>query len=154
MGLRYGGILYDHGFRVPKQEECFIEFGRKSEVVVRRVFPDILDEVRGFAEGCHSPYADLLSFVMSVGLVKPPKCSLFATAVEPNVIFGRNYDFYYSFKDYTESYLTVPQGGYASIGDTDVFIGREDGVNEKGLAIGVSSVESQLIRPGVNSPSP
>jgi predicted choloylglycine hydrolase len=150
MGFRYGGILFEHGFRIPKQEKECIEFGRKSESEVRKTFPDILDEMKGFAEGCHSPYDDVISFMMGVGLGKLPKCSLFAAAGGPNIIFGRNYDFYYRFKDYTESYLTVPQGGYASLGDTDVFIGREDGANEKGLAVGMSSVQSQLIRPGVN----
>jgi predicted choloylglycine hydrolase len=66
------------------------------------------------------------------------------------VIFGRNYDFFYSFKKYTESYLTCPKEGYFSLGHSDIFIGREDGVNEKGLAIGITGASSEGNKPGVS----
>jgi len=53
-------------------------------------------------------------------------------------LFGR----FYRLKPYLESYLTMLKKGYWSFGHTDIFVGREDGVNEKGLAVAMSgSVE-------------
>jgi predicted choloylglycine hydrolase len=77
-------------------------------------------------------------------------CSVFAASTGSDVIFGRNYDFFSSFKKYTESYLTCPKDGYWSLGHTDIFIGREDGVNEKGLAIGMTGVEGKTVKPGIS----
>jgi predicted choloylglycine hydrolase len=64
-------------------------------------------------------------------------------------VFGRNYDFYYSFRDKIESCLTCPRDGYWSVGQSDIFVGREDGVNEKGLAIGMTAVAPKNPKPGV-----
>jgi len=153
MGFHYGDLLYRHGFRLPPQSPTAVKFGRQSETEVRRVFPQILEEIRGFAEACRSSYDELLSFVLMIGVEeKSFKCSIFATVDDRHVIFGRNYDFFYKYKDYTESSLTVPDGGYSSIGHSDVFIGKEDGVNEKMLAIGMTFVGPVLVRPGINFP--
>jgi len=151
MGKRYGDLLYRHGFRVDEQPQEKLDFGRKSVPEVRRVFPEVLDEIQGFAEGCHSSYEQLSTFIMSIGAFKvSPTCSVFAASNGSDVIFGRNYDFFYSFKKYTESYLTFPEGKNCSLGHTDVFIGREDGVNEKGLAVGMTGVEGKVVKPGIS----
>jgi predicted choloylglycine hydrolase len=87
----------------------------------------------------------------SIGAFKAePNCSVFASFTGSDVVFGRNYDFLYSFKKCTESYLTCPGNGYSSLGHTDVFIGREDGINEKGLAIAMTGVSSPGNHPGVS----
>lgn len=119
---------------------------------VERVFPEILEEIRGFAKACRTPYGQLAAFVLTVGAFKPKPttCSVFAAFNGSDVIFGRNYDFYYSFKDKIESYLTCPKDGYWSLGQSDIFVGREDGISEKGLAIGMTAVEPKVIRPGIN----
>ena len=151
MGHRYGAILYKHGFKIPAQPDEKLEFGRKSEDEVKRVFPDILEEIRGFADACHSPYEQASAFMFGIGAFKPlPACSVFATSNASDVVFGRNYDFFYSFKKYSASYLTCPTEGYWSLGHSDVFIGREDGINEKGLAVAVTSVEGKVIKPGIS----
>ena len=151
MGHRYGAILYKHGFKVPEQSDEKLEFGRKSEGEVKRVFPDILEEIKGFADACHSSYEQVSAFMFSIGAFKPePSCSVFAVSTGSDVVFGRNYDFFYSFKKYSESYLTCPTEGYWSLGHSDVFIGREDGINEKGLAIGMTGVEGKAVKPGIS----
>ena len=153
MGRRYGTILHKHGFNLEKPSPEKLEFGKKSERELERVFPEVLEEIRGFAEGCHATYEDMMAFMLSVGAFKvQPMCSVFAAINGSDVVFGRNYDFYYSFKKFTESYLTIPKDRYMSIGHSDIFIGREDGVNEKGLAIAMTGVEDIIIKPGVNFP--
>lgn len=151
MGFKYGAILYKHGFRVTQQSSEKLDFGRKSEAEVKRVFPEVLEEIRGFTDACHASCEHLAAFMFSIGAFKvEPMCSVFATFNGSDVVFGRNYDFYYSFKKYTESYLTCPENGYRSLGHSDVFIGREDGVNERGLAIGMTGVDSEGNKPGIS----
>jgi predicted choloylglycine hydrolase len=151
MGYKYGALLYKHGFRVDEQPDEKLEFGRRSEAEVKRVFPEILEEIRGFAEGCRTSYEQMAAFMMGIGAFKfSPTCSVFAASNGSDVVFGRNYDFFYSLKKVTESYLTCPENGYCSLGHTDVFIGREDGVNEKGLAVGMTGVEGKMVKPGIS----
>ena len=151
MGRSYAAILYRHGFRVAAQPEEKLDFAAKSESEVRRVFPEILDEIRGFAEGCHASYNDMAAFMLTIGAFKPqPMCSSFAAFNGSDVIFGRNYDFFYSFKKYTESYLTAPEDAFISLGHSDVFIGREDGINEDGLAVAMTGLCDKAVKPGVS----
>ena len=153
MGHRYGTILYKHGFRVSEQSTEKLDFGRRSEKEVKRVFPEVLEEIQGFADACHASYENLSSLILSIGAFKvEPMCSAFATFNGSDAVFGRNYDFFYSFKKYTESYLTCPKEGYWSIGQSDIFVGREDGVNEEGLAIAMTGVAEKVIKPGINFP--
>ncbi len=151
MGYRYGTILYKHGFRATEQRREKLEFGRESEKEIKQFFPEILEEMQGFADTCHASYKHLSAFLLSIGAFKAePMCSVFAAFNGRDVVFGRNYDFYYSFKKHTESYLTLPKDGYVSIGQSDVFIGREDGINEKGLAIAMTRVMEKRTDPGVS----
>ena len=152
MGHSYGAILYKHGFRVKGQRTEILEFGRKCEKEVKRVFPEILEEIQGFADACHASYEDLAYFILNIGASKnEPMCSVFAAHNGSDIVFGRNYDFFYRFKEFIESYLTCPKDGYWSMGHSDIFVGREDGVNEKGLAVAMTSVAPKKpVRPGIN----
>lgn len=151
MGYKYGSILYEQGFTVPEQTSEKLDFGRKSEKEVRRFFPEILEQIKGFADACHTSYENLVAFILTIGAFKAePMCSAFATFNGSDVVFGRNYDFYYRFKEYTGSYLTCPKEGYSSVGHSDIFVGRDDGVNEKGLAIAITGIEEKIVKPGIN----
>jgi predicted choloylglycine hydrolase len=151
IGAHYGAVLRKHGFKLQAQTEEKLKFGRASEPEVKRIFPEVLEEISGFAQACELQYEHFAAFMFGIGAFKPqPDCSVFATATDSRVLFGRNYDFFYSFKDYTESTLTLPENGYFSIGQSDVFIGKEDGINEKGLAVAMTGVESPIIKPGIS----
>jgi hypothetical protein len=67
MGYSYGTNLYKHGFRVPEQSTQKLEFGDKCEKEVRQFFPEILEEIRGFAAACHASYEQLTALVLCVG---------------------------------------------------------------------------------------
>jgi predicted choloylglycine hydrolase len=152
MGIKYGAALRRHGFKLAQVDEETLGLGLKCEAEVKRVFPDILEETRGIADAIHEQYEKLAAFVLTVGYRKPLGCSSFACVNDSRIIFGRNYDFYYRFARHSESYLTQPKDHYASLGNTDIFLGREDGVNEKGLAISMHFVSAQLGTSGINFP--
>jgi len=152
MGFRYGSLLYRHGVKLqlPEMKSQSLTFGKECEKEVKRIFPDVLDEIRGFADAYHISYEHLSSFILSIGVSKPTACSVFATFNGSDILFGRNYDFFYRFKKHCESFLTMPTNGYCSVGNSDIFIGREDGVNEKGLAVGMTFVSPKEVKPGIN----
>jgi len=150
MGHIYGSVLYRHGFRLPVIPEKRLSLGLKCKNEVKRFFPEILEEIQGFADACRLDYDKLASFILTIGS-EENQCSVFAVTDGKDIFIGRNYDMYYKFKDYIESYLTMPEKGYWSIGNTDIFIGREDGVNEKGVAIAISGIVA-YISPGICFP--
>ena len=149
MGFKYGSILKRVGYRAPKVSEEMRKFAKECEVEVKRVFPEILDELQGFADGCGTSFENLKAFFLSLGSEKHDSCSIFASS-SPNPILGRNYDFYYTYKKYAETCLTMPRNAYWSLGNSTIFIGKEDGINEAGLAIAMSTVYIKEFRPGVN----
>jgi len=150
MGHKYGSILHRHGFRLPLVQEKRLSLGLECRNEVKRFFPEILEEIRGFADACRLDYDQLASFILTIGSDEN-QCSIFAVTDGVNVFMGRNYDMYYRFKDYLESYLTMPEKGYWSLGHTDIFVGREDGINEKGLAVAMSGIVT-YITPGIGFP--
>ncbi len=152
MGFKYGTVLRKHGFKLPQVNEETMALGLKCETEVERAFPDILGEIRGIADALRQHYEKLAAFILTVGYSKIIGCSAFACVDDSRTIFGRNYDFYYRFARYSESYLTRPNDAYASLANTDVFVGREDGVNQHGLAISMHFVSAQLGKPGINFP--
>lgn len=81
-------------------------------------YPEVIDEIRGFAEACKTPHERVASFLLSIGVFKIniPKCSVFAVSSGDAVIFGRNYDMLYALKKFSESFLVCPDNGYSYIG--------------------------------------
>jgi len=139
MGHKYGTILHKHNFKLPMVHEKRLSLGLECESEVKRFFPEILEEIRGLADACELNYDHLVSFILTIG-GEGLKCSVFAVTDSENVFVGRNYDMLYELKDTIESYLTMPDKGYWSLGHTDIFVGREDGVNEKGLTVAVNGI--------------
>lgn len=152
MGLKYGASLGKRGFKLPKLDDQTRVLGLECESEVRRVFPEILEEVRGLANGMQEQYETVAAFLLTVGYGKPMGCSSFACIDDSRVMFGRNYDFYLRLAKYSESYVTRPKGAHTSLANTDIFLGREDGVNEEGVAISMHFVAAQLGTPGINFP--
>ncbi|MEO0770330.1 MAG: C45 family peptidase, partial [Cyanobacteria bacterium J06649_4] len=79
-----------------------------------------------------------------------PHCSCFAVVTEQGVLFGRNHDYFKQFEQFSESSLIAPTGFNRFVGQGDTFIGREDGVNDKGLAVGYTFVDGVASQPGIN----
>ncbi|GAB3018537.1 C45 family autoproteolytic acyltransferase/hydolase [Natronobiforma cellulositropha] len=104
----------------------------ESREAVAGVFPELLEEFRGYAEALDLPEADLYwHFAPGV----EGACSAVALETDDGLLVGRNYDFFY---DVTRRHLvyTTPEVGYAHVGTHEGLVGgRFDGLNERGLFV-------------------
>ncbi|MBD3191585.1 MAG: hypothetical protein GF308_13130 [Candidatus Heimdallarchaeota archaeon] len=147
MGFQYGKILAETGFRLPKITKKCRELGLASKEHVTSIFPEYLEELQGIAEAASLDFNSLCAFALVIQ--EQTSCSMFAINTDKQVFFGRNYDMYYSFKKYLETTHCAPAGGHRSIAHADIFVGREDGLNEKGLGVAQSGIVSYL-KPGLS----
>jgi len=147
MGYGYGGMLSRAGFSLPKISERRLAMGRGFQEAVGRFFPEDLDEFRGISDASGLEYDGLCAFGLTQFDVDNG-CSIFAVTDGEKTLMGRNYDMFYRIRDRCESYYTAPEGGYRSLGHTEAFVGREDGVNERGLGVAMSGITSYF-RPGL-----
>ena len=128
------------------------KFAKRVQQKISPLFPEILQEIQGFAEGGNFSFEDILTFTLTVG--NTPGCTVFAISGENTfdhkTIFARNYDGPEYVKDF-ELIKTYPIGYYSHIGClTDLILGREDGINDKGLAVAYAGVHGKYNEsPGV-----
>ena len=150
MGFKYGSLLQQKEIPLPVVTQRQAEFGAQCYQEVQHFYPELIAEFEGFAEGWKWEAAQLGAFVSGLGVFDMTgKCSAFAHRSQDPVIWGRNYDLLYQFRKTTESCLIAPQDKFAYVSQSDVFIGRCDGVNETGLAIAMSFVNGTQIQPGI-----
>ncbi|MFT4415384.1 C45 family autoproteolytic acyltransferase/hydrolase [Fredinandcohnia humi] len=150
-GKHYAEILYKNGFRFPVVSKEKLEYGKECDPILLQFYPEIVEEINGFAEGCHSTYEEVSSFILSIGVFQPAgQCSIFAAFNGNEVIVGRNYDMLFDLKKYTEATLVTFKGKNRYIGHSDCFIGKVDGINEHGLFVGITSVPHDGIKLGLN----
>ncbi len=151
MGRRNAVLLKRAGY--PAQQavtEGQLRFARECEEVVGAYAPWLLEEIRGVEDaGLFDPG---VVKVLPLTLYTDPGCSAVAVSGEHTrdgkPLFGRNYDFFASFGKYSCLYRTRPEGKLAHIGCSDQWVGRHDGLNEAGLAIGHSGPPGREQRPG------
>lgn len=152
MGFRYGSLLSKFGFELPKTEREKVGFGVKCLTEIQKVYPEIVEEIEGFCAGAKCSVEELAGFLLSIGAFEhQAQCSLFAKRNKKGeIIIGRNFDSLFKFQKYTESVLVRPDGKLAFIGQSEVFIGKEDGINQAGLFIGMAYVNGKEAQPGFN----
>lgn len=108
--------------------------------------PEILDEMKGFADATEIPYEDIVVKLSGYGITQPPipdGCTQIAVLPEitsnQHVMVGRNYDFSDDKKlsDW-RLILLYPDTGKHSIGVSQFIFGRTEGMNNDGLYVGMS----------------
>jgi len=150
MGTKYGSLLAKNGFQLPVISAEKTEFGLESWPLLQSFYPEVIDEITGFATAIGEEPETLGAFLLSIGAFDTSgQCSVFAFRNANSTLIGRNYDMLYTFKKFTESSLIAPENKYAYISQSDVFIGRCDGINEHGLFAAMSFVNGKTIQPGV-----
>ena len=122
-----------------------LEFARTCLPLCRRWFPAALEELRGLAQGQGCAPDELAGVLFSMYAMPPgPCCSCFALRRGRGALFGRNSDFLTELEEHNANCLyRFSDGGYSFVGNTTSFLQMEDGVNQFGLAAGLTSVPPQ-----------
>lgn len=152
MGLKYGKLLYEKAnFVIPTISKEQMDFGLESYQELKAFYPEVIEEIEGFSKGIKDSPEKLGAFLLSLGVFSTTgQCSVFAFKNTDSTIIGRNYDMLFDFKKFTESSLIAPKNKFSYISQSDVFIGRCDGINEKGLSVAMSFVNGVKTQPGIS----
>ncbi len=128
-----------------KERRPFAFSLRNAEAALKAWAPNIWEELNGLADGLRIPLERAVAEYSNGRLRYPPRgCS----AVMSAGLYGRNYD--YDVRRYDRLLVAIqPKGVHASIGFSDRFTGRVDGMNEHGLCVGLHQVSQAAARPGL-----
>ncbi|MFP7479244.1 C45 family autoproteolytic acyltransferase/hydolase [Terribacillus saccharophilus] len=110
--------------------------------------PHLIDELQGLADGLNMTLQE--AAVQFSGYNMPRPHALGCSAYVDQYHYVRNYDFSPTLYDHCLSFI-APNEAYGSIGYNLQLIGRHDGVNEKGLAIGLHFVSNAGYRKGLSA---
>lgn len=158
IGYRWGVLLAKHGnllldkIGFPITQE-HLDFAEACLPTYQTYFPEILEEIKGLAEGQNCDEKKLQAFLFSMYAMPPqPHCSCFAVSNGSQILFGRNSDFLTALEKSNMNVIYRFEGeAYSFTGNTTAFLQMEDGVNEYGLAVGLTSVYPPAIQPGINA---
>lgn len=154
VGVEYGTLLHASRFSLPPITPAQVGFAAKCEKRVAQHAPELLDELDGMIAGSryHADHLKALALTLNI----PPACSIVAIAgqhtADGRPLFGRNHDWYAWYGRCAALVEVQIPGELAAIGGNDLFIGRHDGLNEAGLAIGITNVMGGRHTPGVMFP--
>ena len=152
IGFKMGKIFKETNRGIIESNVEGKNFALKVKNEVESILPELFQEIQGFVDGGNYNYQDILTYSLTLG--NNPGCTVFAiSGNHTNImktIFARNYDGPKHFLNF-DLYKTYPKGFYSHQGCTyGMIIGREDGINEKGLAIAVTGVFGKYTnKPGV-----
>ena len=128
-----------------KERRPFAFSLRNAEAALKTWAPNIWEELHGLADGLAIPLERAVA-EYSNGRLRYERrgCSAVMTAG----LYGRNYD--YDPRRYDRMLVaTQAKGVHASIGFSDRFTGRVDGMNEHGLCVGLHMVSERTWKPGL-----
>jgi predicted choloylglycine hydrolase len=156
MGRQQGRILKGMALTTPEPRR--LRFAQQCERAMERHAPEMLEELQGLAEAAELDYETLLALSTTAPFddeeLPAANCTVLAVLPERTVdgrpIVGRNYDFFHDVSaEGATTYRTYPAGRYASLGDCDIWVGREDGLNEAGLFVGQAAFFMRGLQPGL-----
>ncbi len=154
MGFHYGSMLRKKGvdlFSILPRTQQRLEMGRACMDYCRGIYPQIVDEIEGMAEGLDLPELEFATFILTAGAYSfEVGCTAFAFRGGKDVYVTRNHDMFVQLKKTTEATLCRPEEGAWFLAHGDGLIGKEDGINEHGFAVGMTFVAPTAIRPGMN----
>lgn len=156
-GFRWGRALYQHGkiitdiptFQITEERRAF---AGECLPVYEKYYPEVLEEIRGLADGQKGSYEDFCIFLLSMYCFAfQNHCTCFAFRDENQIILGRNSDFLVKLEKLYMNCLYRLNGVYGFNGNTTAFIEMEDGINEHGLAVGLTFLYPKVKKPGFNA---
>lgn len=164
MGVKRGKIFNRGGISFPlRLDEFQLEHGRQSEALLKKIFPEVCEEIKGVSDTIGADYLWFASWMLCMGCcmynlehnipVEIRGCTAFAYEKEGRVIYGRNNDLPPYLRKGSKSEIYAPDGGNKFLITTSSFINGEEGLNEHGLAAAMTFVMTDIkkIRAGFNS---
>lgn len=155
MGFHYGEILYKSGqnfndyIYLTKEQ---LSFGNKAISLYEKILPEIMQEVKGLSDGSKTDYNKMAIWLITMyGFGDIKGCTCFAFNDNGQTVLCRNSDMYPELKKTSESVLYMPKNAYKFLGNTTSFIQIEDGINERGLAVGLNFLITKNYKVGINS---
>jgi len=156
-GFSWGRILYKNG-KIIRNNPTFkitnerTEFANKCLPLYEKYYPEILQEIKGLADGQKDSYENFYTFLLSMYCFEfINHCTCFAFKDQSNIILGRNSDFLVSLEKLYMNCLYNLDNVYSFNGNTTAFIEMEDGINEYGLAVGLTFIYPTIVKPGFNA---
>jgi len=137
------------------EEGLTLEYGLRlaleNEKVMAKHFPELLEEIRGVAEGAQLPYNSILletAYPFTVGASS--NCTIisaFGSTTRDRIpIVGRNYDFLINFEKCNQlRVVTGKNAEFSFAGGTITVLGVEEGMNNAGLFIGDAGWEPKKL---------
>lgn len=156
-GFKWGRLLLKnnnkiedkHTFKITEER---IEFAKKCIPIYEDYFPEVLEEIKGISDGQNMEYEKLYTFLLSMYCFEfSNKCTCFAIADKENIVLARNSDFLVELEKLYMNCLYKISSGYFFNGNTTAFVEMEDGVNEHGMAVGLTFVYPHIRKPGLNA---
>lgn len=132
-------------FKRRKERRPFAFSLKNAQATLETHAPNIWKELHGLADGLEIPLERAVAEFSNGRLRYPARgCS----AVMTGGLYGRNYDF--TVKRYDRILAAIQPGdAHASVGFSDRFTGRDDGMNEHGLCVGLHHVNDKAWQPGL-----
>ena len=157
-GYRWGSLLLKHKniilenipFEITQER---VEYALACLPVYEKYYPEITEEIQGIADGQQCDVRILQAVLFSMYSIPPAcNCSCFAIAAGQEILLGRNSDFLTETEKLNLNVMyKLTDGTYSFTGNTTAFVEMEDGVNEHGLAAGLTSVYPLHYKPGFNA---
>ena len=108
--------------------------------------PGLNDELQGFADASGVPVAKVAYYA---GTYLRPSCSQIAISAQKSAnghpILARSYEYHHDLEEFTLA-RTCADGKNAHIGTCVMMFGREEGINDKGLAVAMSMNTGRKIK--------
>lgn len=156
-GFKWGHMLLSAGKRLdfcPTFEltEEKYKFASKCLGKYKEYFPEVLEEIKGIADGNEVPVETLHAIMFCMYCFElENRCTCFAFITDDEIVFGRNSDFLVSLEKLYMNCIYHLTGSYSFNANTTAYVEMEDGVNEYGLAAGLTFVYPRIRQPGLNS---
>ena len=117
---------------------------RKAIEFLQDISPNLLAELEGLSKGLNMSLDATVKLFSGYDIEFP---DMGCTTLAQEGYYVRNYDFNHSFYD-ARLVFTNPKNGYGSVGFSQSLIGRLDGMNEKGLIVGLHFVNNKQKQEG------